>query len=56
MNAEIVARLEQSFNPNPGKPFDMEQYNALKIETLRALVSAIEDRDSQVAKKKKASD
>lgn len=54
MNAEIVARLEQSFNPEPGKTFDLDQYRHLRDILLKDLIVEIERREA--TKKKTASE
>jgi hypothetical protein len=54
LNQEIVSRLLQSFNPQPGKPFDMEQYQTLKHDIMKDMVDFLEQREK--TKNKKASD
>ncbi|WP_321865741.1 Arc family DNA-binding protein [Paraburkholderia tropica] len=51
LNQEIVSRLEGSFNPQPGKPFNMEQYQLLKTEILRELVDTIREKNLGVSSK-----
>lgn len=47
LNAEIVHRLEQSFNPQPGQPFDMKQYLQLKQDILSELLVEIGKRKAE---------
>jgi hypothetical protein len=41
LNAEIVHRLEQSYNPAPGQPFDMERFVDLKTDILKDVLELL---------------
>lgn len=43
MNSDIVARLQESFNPQPGKAFDMAGYQALKTDILLEVLDALRE-------------
>jgi hypothetical protein len=43
LNAEVVARLEQSFNPQPERPFSIAQYLDLKNDILKGMLEATDE-------------
>ena len=45
LNAEIVYRLEQSFNPQPGTAFSMDQYIQLKTQVMEDVLAMLDARE-----------